>query len=292
MRLGVLALVAGGVAGTVAGAPCEAEPAPKGDGEISVKTPQGAIQVFTHKPDSFSSGPILFVFHGMKRNASSYRDYAIPLAQNMQAMVAAPCFDQESFPSKNYAQGNILNEDGSFQPRKDWSFTLGSEVIRAVLAREGNPQRPHFLLGHSAGGQFVVRYAAVETSSARRIVAANPGTYAFPRTDWEWPYGFGKLPSSLRGEENLRRFLAVPLTVMLGQGDTQPTSEAGNFDASPEANREGANRLERGRNFFEAGRKLATKQGWKFGWEKVEIPGIGHEGELMINDVATQKALR
>jgi hypothetical protein len=79
---------------------------------------------------------------------------------------------------------------------------------------------------------------------------------------------------------------------MLGQDDTQPTSEAGNFDASPEANREGANRLERGRNFFEAGRKLATKQGWKFGWEKVEIPGIGHEGKLMINDVATQKALR
>lgn len=270
----------------------ESGPAPKGEGEIKVRCSKGMFQVFTYKPENFSSGPVLFVFHGMKRNAANYRDYAVPLAQKMRAMVAAPCFDQETFPSQAYAQGRILREDGGLQPKKDWSFTVGLELIRAVLAREGNPKRPYFLLGHSAGGQFVVRLAAVEETGARRILAANAGTYAFPRTDWNWPYGFGKLPSSLAGESDLRKFLAAPLTVMLGQADTNNSIEAGNFDGSPEANREGSNRLERGRNFFESGRKLAQAKGWEFGWKKVEVPNIGHDGKLMINDLATEKALR
>lgn len=271
----------------------ESGPAPFGEGEIQVRAGGGSVRVFTSKARGFSgSSPILFVFHGMKRNAETYRDYAVPLAQNLRAMVAAPLFDQEMFASQAYGQGNLLRADGSLRPRKDWSLTTGSEVIRDVLAREGNPRRPYFLLGHSAGGQFVIRYAAVETNNARRILAANPGTYAFPRTDWDWPYGFGKLPSTLGGEQNLRRFLAAPLTLLLGQADTNNTVETGNFDASAEANREGENRLERGRNFFESGRQLAQEKGWEFGWKKVEIPGIGHDGKLMINALATEKALR
>jgi poly(3-hydroxybutyrate) depolymerase len=266
--------------------------APKGKGETTVRTTQGSLQVFTYKPARFSSGPILFVFHGQKRNAANYRDYAIPLAGKMQAMVAAPCFDADAFPVQSYSQGNLFDGKGRFQPRREWSLTTALEVIRAVLAREGNPERPYCLLGHSAGGQFVVRLAAMEKTGAQRLVAANPGTYAFPRADWDWPYGFGRLPAEMGGEKNLRRFLATPLTVLLGQADTNNSTEAGNFPATPEANRQGTNRLERGRNFFEAGRQVAHEKGWEFGWEKVEIPGVGHDGELMINDLATERILR
>ena len=266
-------------------------PAPVGEAEIQVGLGSGALRVFTYKPKNFSSGPILFVFHGMKRNAESYRDYAIPLAEKMRAMVAAPYFDNEAYPSHAYAQGNLQRGDGGLRPKSEWSFTAAAGVIRTVLAREGNPRRPYFLIGHSAGGQFLLRLAAVEGLDARRIVAANAGTYAFPRTDWDWPYGFGQLPAEFRREENLRRFLSAPLTVYLGQADTNNTSEAGNFDASPEANREGANRLERGRNFFESGKKLAGEKKWTFGWKKTEVPGIGHEGKLMINDLAMEEAL-
>lgn len=285
-------LLSGGMVGMAVAGSGSTGPAPKGEGEITVKSGRGEIRVFTYKPESFSSGPILFVFSGMKRNAANYRDYAVPLAQKLRAMVAAPLFDNETFPALAYAHGNIRRGDGSLQPKKDWSFTVGTEVIRSVLAREGNPRRPHFLLGHSAGGQFVVRYALAETSAARRILAANAGSYVFPRADWDWPYGLGTLPASLGAEQNLRKFLAAPLTVLLGQADTNNSVEAGNFDASAEADRQGSNRLERGRNFFESGRSLAQEKGWKFGWEKVEIPGVAHEGKLMINDLATQKALR
>lgn len=281
-----LSLVAAGLAG--AG---DTGPAPVGEAQTTVGKGREQIKVFTYKPSNFSSGPVLFVFHGMKRNADAYRGYAIPLAQKLRAMVAAPWFDDETYPSHAYAQGNLFRPDGSLRPKSDWSFTAAAGVIRAVLAREGNPRRPCFLIGHSAGGQFLVRLAAMEGLDLRRIVAANPGTYVFPRTDWDWPYGFGALPADLRREDNLRRFLSAPLTVYLGQADTNNTSEAGNFDASSEANRQGANRLERGRNFFEAGRKLAEEKKWSFGWKKVEVPGIAHEGKLMINDLAMEEAL-
>lgn len=266
--------------------------APNGPGETTVGTGARAIRVFTYKPKSFSSGPILFVFHGQKRNAATYRDYAIPLAEKMQAMVVVPWFEEESFPGSSYSQGRILRANGTLEPRKDWIFTTCAEVIRTVLAREGNPRRPYYLLGHSAGGQFLVRFTALEETGARRIVAANPGTYAFPRTDWDWPYGLGSLPVEWKGEKNLRRFLAAPLTVILGTADTNHATEAGNFPATPEANRQGVNRLERGRNFFECGQKIAAERQWKFGWKKVEISGLGHDGNLMINDLATEKALR
>ena len=291
MRFGLAGALLLVLAGAVEGSK-ETGATPKGKGEMKIRTPQGSLQVFTYKPARFSSGPVLFVFHGQKRNAENYRDYAIPLAEKMRAMVAAPLFDGDAFPAQAYSQGNIFGDNGRRNPRREWSLTAALEVIRAVLAREGNPERPYWLLGHSAGGQFVVRLAAMEKTGAQRLVAANPGTYAFPRTDWDWPYGFGRLPAEMGGEKNLRRFLATPLTVLLGQADTNNSTEAGNFPATPEANQQGTNRLERGRSFFEFGHRLAQEKGWEFGWEKVEIPGIGHDGDLMINDLATEKILR
>lgn len=276
-KLGLVAAILGlGLSGLQAGVPV-------GTNVCTVGKGAQTIRVFTFKPANFSGGPIFFVFHGMKRNAEDYRDYAIPLAKKYRAMVAAPLMDAEQFPSHAYARGNPGSAGDAFD--------RASEVIRTILAREGNPRRDYYLIGHSAGGQFVSRYAVVEPVAARRVVAANPGTLAFPRLDWDWPYGLGGLPSRLREEANLRRYLAAPLTVFLGQADTNNTVESGNFDASAEANREGAHRLERGRNFFESGRKLAEEKGWAFGWKKIETPGIGHDGKLMMNDLGMEEAM-
>jgi len=284
-------LVFGGTVSAFGAGSGQAGPAPKGEGEISLKSGQKVFRVFTYKPSSFSSGPVLFVFHGQKRNAAGYRDYAVPLADKLRAMVAAPWFEEENFPGSSYSQGKIFRENGTLEPRREWIFTTVGAIVRQVLAREGNPRRPYFLIGHSAGAQLLVRFSALENTVARRVVAANAGTYAFPESGWDWPYGFGGLPGDLGTEKNLRRFLAAPLTVMLGQADTNNTTEAGNFPATPEANRQGNHRLERGRNFFEQGRELAQRKGWEFGWEKVEIPGAGHDGKLILNELAMEKAL-
>ena len=79
------------------------------------------------------------------------------------------------------------------------------------------------------------------------------------------------------------------MTVYLGMADT--LTEGENFDASADANLEGKVRLERGRNFFEYCQKLAKEKGWKFNWTKVEVPNVGHDANLMINDLRIKKAL-
>jgi len=261
----------------------------EGKGEVSVGEGERAIRVYTYKPKGFSNGPIFFVFHGAKRNAEDYRNWTISLAEKHHAMVAAPFFDQERFLAHLYSWGGILTKDGTLRNRKQWSFPIATEVIQDILKREGDPKRDHYLIGHSGGGQFLTRYAAMEPVTAKRVVAANAGTYAFPRLDWDWGYGFGKLPKDFQKEDRFKKMVETPMTIYLGLADTIPSGD--NFDASSEANRQGKARLERGRSFFEYCQKLAKEKGWKFNWIKVEVPNVGHDADLMINDLRMEKAL-
>ena len=263
--------------------------APEGKGEVSVGEGDRTIQVLTYKPKGFSNGPIFFVFHGAKRNADDYRDWSIALAEKHHAMVAAPLFDQERFLAHLYSWGGILTKDGKLRNENGWSFPIATELIQDILKREGDPKRDHYLIGHSGGGQFLTRYVAIEPVAAKRVVAANAGTYAFPRLDWDWGYGFGKLPKDLQKEDRFKKMVETPMTIYLGLEDTIPSGE--NFDASSEANRQGTARLQRGRNFFEYCQKLAKEKGWKFNWTKVEVPNVGHDANLMINNLRIKKAL-
>ncbi len=206
--------------------------APEGKGEVSVGEGDRTIQVFTYKPKGFSNGPIFFVFHGAKRNADDYRDWSIALAEKHHAMVAAPLFDQERFLAHLYSWGGILTKDGKLRNEKGWSFPIATELIQDILKREGDPKRDHYLIGHSGGGQFLTRYVAIEPVAAKRVVAANAGTYAFPRLDWDWGYGFGKLPKDLQKEDRFKKMVETPMTIYLGLEDTIPSGE--NFDASSE----------------------------------------------------------
>ena len=48
-------------------------------------------------------------------------------------------------------------------------------------------------IGHSGGGQFLIRLAAFNPHEAERIVVANAGTQVFPTRDLNFPFGFGGL---------------------------------------------------------------------------------------------------
>ena len=264
---------------------------PEGKGELTVGAGERAIQVYTYKPKGFSNGPIFFVFHGAKRNAEDYRNWTIPLAEKYHAIVAAPFFDQGRFLAHLYSWGGILSKDGKLRDSSQWSFPLATEVIQSILKGEGDMKRDHYLLGHSGGAQFLTRYVAMESVTAKRVIAANAGTYAFPRLDWDWGYGFGKLPKDLQKDDRFKQMLGTPMTIYLGLADTSDSTESGNFDASDDANRQGKVRLERGRNFFKYGEKLAKDMGWKFNWTKVEVPDVGHDANLMFNDLRFEKAI-
>jgi len=253
-----------------------AAPMPAGAGFQNIATTGGTIKVFTYRPSLYLDGPLVLVFHGVGRNAEDYRNFAIAVAERFKVLVAAPLFEKDRFPPKAYIRGGLLDKNGALRPKEQWTYALVPQLLAALRAGEGKPALPYYLLGHSAGGQFLERFAAFCPTEARRIVAGNPGSHLFPRRDWDFGYGFGKLPAELSDDVALQRYLAAPLTLYLGTGDI--LTDTDNLDQSPEAEQQGTCRLARGRACFAFAQKLATERGWAFNWRKVETPDIGHDG--------------
>ena len=292
IKLGMLGML--GLAGGIGCVPTRAqvavqEPAaqPLPSGRGSFLFPGAALQVFTYKPAAYKDGPLLVVFHGVGRDAGSYRDHAIPMAERFQAIVVAPLFDAPRFGRERYQRGGLFR-DGRLQPADQWTFAQVAPLVAYVRMREGRPGLPAYLIGHSGGGQFLERMAAFLPGESCRIVAANPGTHLFPTRDLPFPYGFGGLPRNLGDDAALRAYLAAPLTLYLGTGDTVQDKD---FATSPRAMEQGSTRLERGRACFEMARRLAAEKRWPFNWRKVEVQGVGHSAGKMFAQPEVADAL-
>lgn len=284
-----IAIVAMALFATVA----HAEPIAAGSAQRSVTVGGEVIELYTYKPPQYSGGPILMVLHGLGTNARGYRDYAIPLADAGGYLVIAPLLDRKRFPTWRYQTGGIVRDRraaGEFQiePETGWTGKVFLRIIDAVRDAEGRPGLGYALIGHSAGGQNLSRFAAFEAHQARRIIIANPSTYLWPSREERFPYGFGGLPAPLSDDAALQRYLAQPITVLLGTADTQRGKDL-NVTAGAES--QGANRLERGHNAFNAARQLAREKGWPFGWRLIEIPEVGHSARLMLGNAQALEAL-
>lgn len=252
-----------------------------------------AIEVFAYKPAQYAGGDILLVLHGLGTNAPGYRDYAIPLADKLGFLVIAPLFDRQRFPTWRYQTGGLVRNtrgDGPFtvEPETQWMGRTFLAIIDAVRAAEGRPQAGYSLIGHSAGGQTLSRFAAFTPHAAKHIVIANPSTWLWPTTQERFPFGFGGLPPAMTGDDTLRRYLAQPVTLLLGTADNQRDAD---LNVTAGADRQGANRFERGHNFYRTARELAQARGWAFNWTLLEVPDVGHSGRRMLGSSEAATAL-
>jgi pimeloyl-ACP methyl ester carboxylesterase len=260
---------------------------PSGKSKFETEVSGKRIEVYTYKPAGFRDGPMIVVFHGTLRNADEYRDDARKMGDDYGALIAAPRFDSAQFGRGQYQQGGLFR-DGKLQPERDWTWSLVPKLLAEIRKREGRPDMPVYLIGHSAGAQFVGRMTAFVGADVRNIVVANPSAYLCPTRDEDYPYGFRDLPDELVDDGRLQRYLARPMTIYLGTADTERDQD---LDKSAGADRQGKSRLERGRNVYREARELAEKKGWEFGWRLVEAPGIGHDHTAMFNDPACEIAL-
>lgn len=262
-----------------------------GSFEITVRASSYPIQVFTYKPGSYDplSSPLLVVFHGVLRNADEYRDDARELGERLGALVIAPKFDLERFPTDQYQRGGLFRENGTLAPRDEWTYALVPQIVERVREIENRPQMPCYFIGHSAGGQFVVRMAAFSDVTGARLVAANAGSYIFATREIPFAYGFGNLPAELSDDVVLQCYLAKPLTLYLGAADDHPDEH---FDDSPLAMLQGGSRYERGQNGFALAKKLAEERNWEFNWRMVIAQGIEHDHLKMFNAPEAEIALR
>ncbi len=174
------------------------------------------------------------------------------------------------FSTEAYQEGGIV-KDGTPVSPDQWTYTFIQPVVDEMCRREGHTL-PYYLVGHSAGAQFLNRMSAFLPGHPARIVAANPGSLIFPTRNQKYPYGFGGLPDSLSNDDAIKRYLAAPLTLYLGTDDVKsdylPTDDA--------AMAQGATRIDRGRNCYAMAKKLAESRGWPFAWRIVEADGLGH----------------
>ena len=264
-----------------------AEPIAEGKSTVDLKFGEISIQAFTYKPQAFSDGPLIMVFHGVLRNAEEYRDDSIEMGDRFGALIVAPRFDDVTFPKRKYQFGGIV-EGGKTAPSDQWTGHYVTKIYRAVCEKEVRKDILLYLIGHSGGGQFLERMSAFVKTDAKRIVASNAGTYLFPDNKPPFPFGLGQLSDELQTDEHIKSFLAQPLTLYLG---TQDIERDEYLDVTAEADAQGSVRFERGKNFFAFGKALAEKHNWPFGWKLVIADGIEHDHTKMFNHPQCANAL-
>lgn len=258
---------------------------PVGESVYDMEEPTGAtsapISVYCYRSANWAPGrPIVFVFHGMNRNAGDYRESWEGFADTDGLLIVCPEFTDAKYPgSRYYNTGNIMdktNGKGNLQPKDEWVFPVVDRVIRDVKTRMGAENSPVAVFGHSAGAQMVHRYALFSgPTEASLIMPANAGWYTMPDENVRFPYGLDGVPLS---DEELAAAFAKPVVILLGEADTRRTE---NLRQTPEADAQGMNRLERGKNFFAIAQEKAAEMGVPFNWQAATVSGVGHDGAAM-----------
>ena len=239
------------------------------------------IRIYAYRSAGWKPGKaIVVVFHGTKRNAKNYRSGWIGPADENNLLVICPEFTEAKYPgTRYYNTGNImdrLNGNGKLQPKKKRVFPAIDRIISDIKTRAGAHESPIVIFGHSAGAQLVHRYAFFGgKTDAVLIMPANAGWYTMPDTKVSFPYGLGRIPKS---RKKLVSAFAKPVVVLLGEADIKRNKK---LRTTPKADKQGLNRLARGKNFFETAKIKAAELGVPFNWRLVTVPGVGHQGAKM-----------
>jgi len=195
------------------------------------------------------------------------------------------------------------------------SFAAIDQLVSAFVL--SHPETKDVVLaGHSAGGQFVDRYAATSRTPEKlrrrgirvRFVIANPSSYLYlssarpvepslsrfetpdqrGRSDCrhydDYKYGLSDPNDYVAAQgsaaEIRQRFLSREIVYLLGAADTD--SDAPNLDRRCAADLQGANRLERGKVFYRyvgwvGGNGVYRRQALAI------VPRVGHDAEAILN---------
>ncbi|THB65828.1 MAG: hypothetical protein D6E12_11720 [Desulfovibrio sp.] len=269
---------------------------------------------------------LLVVIHGGGLTAETYHERGVRIAREAwpgdgETIVAAPQFLEDRvghgeqgvlFWNQDWRGGALsLSEDANANLPWVSSYEVLDRLIQTVL--EHNPGIQLVLVvGHSAGGQFVGRYAATNTLHARLqelgvrmgYVVANPSSYLYlsevryrsgpdgeameiPPGDLDacpgynsYKYGLDDLygyaaefsPDTIRGQ-----LLSRPVLFVLGLDDTERDS---GLDDRCQGEVQGTNRLERGR-FYRLHLQSHAVEAQEDIHTWLELPDVGHDASDM-----------
>jgi hypothetical protein len=256
------------------------------------------------------------LIHGTNRDADNYFRTALAAAFLGGALddtvVISPhiasnssgCQDKLAANEVSYSCGGDSWRSGGTSASTDklTSFDFVDEVLRKLASKQAFPNLKAIVVaGHSAGGQYVNRYAMANHVHEKlgvpvTYIVSNPSSYAYldstrPRgedfanfgdgrnctTYNKWPYGLENRTggyTSKESDDQLKKQLAArPVTYLLGEIDILPL---GGFDSSCPAMAQGATRFARGQAF---GKYVNQKFGAQH--KIVNVPLCGHNARCM-----------
>lgn len=237
------------------------------------------IRIFVTRPAGLGpDSPIVFVMHGVQRNADEYRDQWHELAIKHQFLLVVPEFSNAAFKgSRGYNLGNVFDADGKEVAEANWSYSAIEPLFDEVRQRFSVTSGHYALYGHSAGSQFVHRFMFhVPNARVSQVVSANAGWYMMPDYGQDFPYG---LKGSVITRDKLKLALQLPVTILLGDKDTDPNHKS--LRQKPEAMAQGEHRFARGNSFFSAAEAAAKQLDVPFNWQLITVDGADHDNRLM-----------
>lgn len=223
--------------------------------------------------------PILMVMHGWSRAAQRYFDDWKVLGGAQEFIVVVPHFPVEQFPSSyHYNLGHVFEEKSDKMRSADsWTFAAIEPLFDDVVSRSASQQKEYTLYGHSAGSQFVHRFLYyMPEARVKTYLAANAGWYTMPDFDTEYPYG---LKHAAIDDDKLRTAFAKELVLLLGREDTDFTDP--DLRNTPEAKRQGKNRLARGLTMYYVAKTNAAKMNADLKWRVLVVEGADHNNSKM-----------
>ncbi len=289
------------------------------DARLEIRTPQGTGVMPVHLTRDWATPQpsverAVIVIHGWPRRDLRAGEFAASKAGEAagHTMIITPQFLIQA----DIEAHQLPNETLRWGPR-DWaigidatepaaisSFDVLDAILNRLIDRRTFPSlRDIVIAGHSAGGRFVQRYAAVGHGPAPagihlRYVVANPSDYLYlddarplePQpgcgTVGRWGYGLGDVPRYVHRPVNpatLRaEYIAKDIVYLLGTADDDPHHPQ--LDQTCGAQAQGATRLQRGLNYV---RMLSPGPRQTL----LKVPGIGHRSSPMLGSACGVFAL-
>ncbi len=256
------------------------------DGTGSFSFPIGAnkkpLEVFVYQPAGTDANtPIIMAMTGIDRNAASFRNDWIKVADQYHFRIVVPRFTEQDFPgSYGYPLGNIQDPKTHRRlPKAQWGFTLVNDIFSAMRQQHLTTQSQYYLFGSSAGCQFVHRMLTLlPQAQVKAAICAAAGWWTLPDTDQRWPYGLRASPVKV-DQTQLAAYFAKPLLIAVGNSDDDAENRL--LRHSKGAMAQGTNRLDRAENFFTTSQQQAEQNYMPFNWHFVALPDVGNSDSRM-----------
>lgn len=251
----------------------------------------------------------LIVVHGVLRDADYYYDtgaLAVAQAHAAHTLLIAPQFVERGDLAGHDVPAATLWWDSAWPGGSDAlspAPVSTYDVFDAMLARLSDrarfpAMRSITIVGHSAGGQIVQRFAVVGKAPqldpgsrpAVHLIVANPSSYFYfgndrPRPQFDcpgynhWRYGLIGAPAYVAGTDAQleRRYVARDVTYLLGTADTNPNED--DLDRSCGGEAQGPYRFARGKNYIAY---LARRHPRGTAQDFAFVAGVPHDNRRML----------